>query len=152
MSYWKKGFGIEASQVIGTPISIATRPDIDEPGSPLNQTTHRDITESLMYITASRPDIVLRVGFCARFQSNPKDSHLKAGVRILTYLRKHRTWFSTILQLKQNMYHQPPTVLKCCGPTENWKNLSPTQEGPNTMISKDQVADIFTKSLGKKAF
>ncbi|XP_075083552.1 secreted RxLR effector protein 161-like [Nicotiana tabacum] len=48
---------------------------------------YRGIMGSLMYHTASRPDIVFSVGLCARFQSNPKESHLKAAKRILRYLK-----------------------------------------------------------------
>ncbi|XP_070010320.1 secreted RxLR effector protein 161-like [Nicotiana sylvestris] len=48
---------------------------------------YRGIIGSLLYLTASRPDIVFRVGVCARFQSNPKESHLKAAKRILRYLK-----------------------------------------------------------------
>ena len=42
---------------------------------------------SLLYLTASRPDIVCSVGLCARFQSNSKETHLKAVKRILRYLK-----------------------------------------------------------------
>ncbi|XP_070020792.1 secreted RxLR effector protein 161-like [Nicotiana sylvestris] len=42
---------------------------------------------SLLYLTASRPDIVFSVGLCARFQTNPKESHLTAVNRILRYLK-----------------------------------------------------------------
>ena len=38
--------------------------------------------------SASRPDIVYSVGICARFQSCPRDSHLKVAKRILRYLKK----------------------------------------------------------------
>ena len=41
---------------------------------------------SLLYLCASRLDIMLSVGMCARFQSAPKDSHLVAVKRILRYL------------------------------------------------------------------
>ncbi|XP_018623225.1 secreted RxLR effector protein 161-like [Nicotiana tomentosiformis] len=70
-----------------TPITTATRLDMDEPGSPVNQTMYRGIIGSLLYLTASRPDIVFGVGLCARFQSNPKESHPKAAKRILRYLK-----------------------------------------------------------------
>ncbi|XP_070042942.1 secreted RxLR effector protein 161-like [Nicotiana tomentosiformis] len=60
---------------------------MDEPGSPVNQTMYRGIIGSFLYLTASRPDIVFSVGLCARFQSNPKESHLKAAKRILRYLK-----------------------------------------------------------------
>ena len=42
---------------------------------------------SLLYLTTTRPDIMFSVGLCARFQSNPKISHLKAVKRILRYLK-----------------------------------------------------------------
>ncbi|XP_016451960.2 secreted RxLR effector protein 161-like [Nicotiana tabacum] len=48
---------------------------------------YRGIIGSLLYLTASRPDIVFSVGLCARFQSNSKESHLKATKRILRYLK-----------------------------------------------------------------
>ncbi|XP_075095114.1 secreted RxLR effector protein 161-like [Nicotiana tabacum] len=60
---------------------------MDESGSPVNQIMYRGIIGSLLYLTASRPDIVFSVGLCARFQSNPKESHLKAAKRILRYLK-----------------------------------------------------------------
>nr|XP_033508235.1 secreted RxLR effector protein 161-like [Nicotiana tomentosiformis] len=58
-----------------------------ELSSPVNQTLYRGIIGSLLYLTASRPDIVFSVGLCARFQSNPKESHLKAAKKILRYLK-----------------------------------------------------------------
>lgn len=42
---------------------------------------------SLLYLIASMPDIVFNVGLCARFQANPKESHLKAVKTILRYLK-----------------------------------------------------------------
>nr|XP_018630028.1 uncharacterized mitochondrial protein AtMg00810-like [Nicotiana tomentosiformis] len=59
-----KRFDMEASKVIDTPITTATRL---EPGSFINQTMYRGIIRSLLYLTASRPDIVFSVGLCASF-------------------------------------------------------------------------------------
>ncbi|GJV77781.1 putative ribonuclease H-like domain-containing protein [Tanacetum coccineum] len=42
---------------------------------------------SLMYITASRPDIMFDVCACVRFQVTPKVSHLHAVKRIFRYLK-----------------------------------------------------------------
>jgi hypothetical protein len=42
---------------------------------------------SLLYLTASRPDIMFSVYMCARFQANPKKAHLHAVKRILRYLK-----------------------------------------------------------------
>nr|XP_016488511.1 PREDICTED: uncharacterized mitochondrial protein AtMg00810-like [Nicotiana tabacum] len=82
-----KRFEMESSKTIDSPIATATRLDMDEPGSPMNKTMYRGIIGSLLYLTASRPDIVFNVGLCARFQSSPKESNLKAAKRILRYLK-----------------------------------------------------------------
>ena len=51
---------------------------------------------SLLYVTASRSDVMFSIGMCARFQASPRESHLKATKRILRYL-KHtqnvRLWY-----------------------------------------------------------
>ena len=41
---------------------------------------------SLLYLCASRPDNMLSVGICARFQAAPKESHFVAVKRIFRYL------------------------------------------------------------------
>ncbi|XP_070007011.1 secreted RxLR effector protein 161-like [Nicotiana sylvestris] len=78
---------MEASKVIDTPIDTATQLDMDESGSSMNQTMYRGIIGSLLYLTASRLDNVFSMGLCARFQSNPKESHLKVSIRIPRYLK-----------------------------------------------------------------
>ena len=40
----------------------------------------------LLYITSSRPNIMFSVYLCSRYQSNPKESHLKAVKKILRYI------------------------------------------------------------------
>ena len=47
---------------------------------------YRGMISFLLYLTASRPDIMFSVCLCARFQSNPKESHLFAVKRIFKYL------------------------------------------------------------------
>ncbi|GJY95751.1 putative ribonuclease H-like domain-containing protein [Tanacetum coccineum] len=48
---------------------------------------YRSMIGSLMYLTASRPDIMFAVCACARFQVSPKSSHLLAVKRIFRYLK-----------------------------------------------------------------
>jgi hypothetical protein len=52
----------------------------------VDQKVYRSMIGSLLYLCASRPDIMLSVCMCARFQSDPKESHLTAVKRILRYL------------------------------------------------------------------
>ena len=59
---------------------------LDENGKAVDQKLYRSMIGSLLYLCASRSDIVLSVGVCARFQANPKESHLMAVKRIFRYL------------------------------------------------------------------
>ena len=78
---------MEDTKEIDTPISTATKLDVDGPGPSIDQTIYRGMIGSLLYLTASTPNIVFSVGLCASFQANPKGSHLKAVKRILRYLK-----------------------------------------------------------------
>ena len=58
---------------------------------------YRGMIGSLLYLTASRLDIILSVCMCARYQLNPKESHLNTIKRIFKYLKEIqnlRLWFS----------------------------------------------------------
>ncbi|GKA41730.1 retrovirus-related pol polyprotein from transposon TNT 1-94 [Tanacetum coccineum] len=59
----------------------------DESGVFVNETLFRGMIGSLMYLTASRPDIQFSTCLCARYQANPKESHLVAVKRIFRYLK-----------------------------------------------------------------
>ena len=61
--------------------------DLDEGGNPVDQTLYHSMIGSLLYLTTSRPDILFSVCMCARFQANPKETHLIAVKRILRYLK-----------------------------------------------------------------
>jgi hypothetical protein len=61
--------------------------DLDEGGNPVDQTLYRFMIDSLMYLTASRPDIMFSVCMCAQFLANPKKAHLSTVKRIIKYLK-----------------------------------------------------------------
>nr|GFC41112.1 hypothetical protein [Tanacetum cinerariifolium] len=50
---------------------------------------YRSMIRSLMYLTASRPDIMFAVCACARHQVTPKECHLHKDKRIFRYLKGH---------------------------------------------------------------
>ncbi|XP_047335530.1 uncharacterized mitochondrial protein AtMg00810-like [Impatiens glandulifera] len=83
-----KKFGIESCYAASTPMSSSIKLDKDEDGQSVNITTYRGIIGSLLYLTASRPDILFVVGVCGRFQANPKQSHYVTAKRILKYLKR----------------------------------------------------------------
>ncbi|GKD51952.1 retrovirus-related pol polyprotein from transposon TNT 1-94 [Tanacetum coccineum] len=69
-----KKFGLEDSKPIKTPISTETKLTRDEEGESVDNTKYRGMIGSLLYLMASRPDIMFSVCLCARFQEDPKTS------------------------------------------------------------------------------
>jgi len=82
-----KKFGMDSCKPIDTPISPSTKLVMDDGSPSVEEKIYRGRTGSLLYLTASRPNIVFSVGLCARFQSTPKESHLKSIKPILRYLK-----------------------------------------------------------------
>jgi len=83
---------MDLAKPIDTPISPSTKMIIDDGSPSVEEKIYRGMIGSLLYLTVSRPDIILSVGLCARFQSMPKESHLKPVKRILRYLKIHQIW------------------------------------------------------------
>jgi len=82
-----KKFNMENCKEISTPMATNCYLDSDEKGTSVDQTKYRGLIGSLLYLTASRPNIMFSVCLCARFQFNPKESHFTAAKRILKYLQ-----------------------------------------------------------------
>ena len=80
-------FGYQDSKEAATPMAERPLLHSDPDGEPVDQTHYRSMIGSLMYLTASRPDILFAVCQCARYQANPKNSHLFAVKRIFRYLK-----------------------------------------------------------------
>ena len=69
-----------------TPAATHVKMTRDEAGKPVDQTLYRSMIGSLIYLTASRPDISYAVGVCARYQASPKEGHLLNVKRIIRYV------------------------------------------------------------------
>jgi transposase InsO family protein len=81
-----KIFDMENAKPIKTPMQPNGHLDLNEDGKAVDQKVYRSMIGSLLYLCASRPDIMLSVCMCARFQANPKECHLMTVKRILRYL------------------------------------------------------------------
>jgi hypothetical protein len=80
-------FNMSDCTASSTPFAAQTSLTPDLGGNPVNSHYYRSMIGSLMYLTASRPDIMFAVCYCARFQSNPRESHEIAVKRIFRYLK-----------------------------------------------------------------
>jgi hypothetical protein len=81
-----KKFGMEKAKPAKTPMASNGHLDLNEEGKSVDHKLYRSMIGSLLYLCASRSDIMLSVCMCARFQANSKECHLVAVKRILRYL------------------------------------------------------------------
>ncbi|GJW85534.1 putative ribonuclease H-like domain-containing protein, partial [Tanacetum coccineum] len=80
-------FDMESVRTATTPYEAAKTKLKDETDPPVNVHLYRSMIGSLMYLTASRPDIMFAVSACSRHQVTPLTSHLNAVKKIFKYLK-----------------------------------------------------------------
>nr|GEV18788.1 hypothetical protein [Tanacetum cinerariifolium] len=78
--------GMTSCDSVGTPIATKDL-DADLSGTPVDQTKYHSMVRALMYLTASRPDIMHGTCYCARYQAKPTEKHLTTVKRIFRYLK-----------------------------------------------------------------
>jgi hypothetical protein len=66
-------FKMEDSKAMATPMSTTTALDADQEGEHVDQKEYRSMIGSLLYLTATKPDIQFSICLCARFQASLKD-------------------------------------------------------------------------------
>ncbi|GKB86207.1 retrovirus-related pol polyprotein from transposon TNT 1-94 [Tanacetum coccineum] len=82
-----KNFRLEDSKPIKTSMSTEIKLTKDDEADSVDSSKYRGMIGSLLYLTASRPDIMFSVCLCAHFQENPKTTHLEAVKHIFRYIR-----------------------------------------------------------------
>ncbi|WVZ63521.1 hypothetical protein U9M48_013146 [Paspalum notatum var. saurae] len=84
-------------------MSTNTALDADEDGEAVDQKKFRGMIGSLLFLTATRPDIQFAVCLCARHQASPRTSHRQAVKCIFRYLKftpELGLWYSSGYRLK----------------------------------------------------
>ena len=79
-------FDMVKAKHIKTSMPTSGHLDLNEEGKTIDIKVYHSMIGSLLYLCASRPNIMLSVCMCARFQANLKECHLVAVKRILRYL------------------------------------------------------------------
>nr|GFB21670.1 hypothetical protein [Tanacetum cinerariifolium] len=112
-----KKYGMESSDPVDTPMvkkskldedpqgkvidptyyrGMKSKLDEDPQGKVIDPTYYRGMVGTLMYLTASRPDLTFFVCMCAQYQAKPAEKHLHAVKIIFKYLREtvnRRLWY-----------------------------------------------------------
>nr|GEZ25301.1 hypothetical protein [Tanacetum cinerariifolium] len=74
-----KKYGLTSTDFVDTPMNENKKLYEDLQGKPVDATLYRNMIGSLMYLMASRPDLIYVVCLCARYQAKPTEKHLQAG-------------------------------------------------------------------------
>ncbi|XP_057990289.1 secreted RxLR effector protein 161-like [Hevea brasiliensis] len=72
---------------VTTPSEVGLKLNKNPEGKKINGTLYKQIVGSLMYLIATRPDIMHAVSLISRYMENPKELHLLAAKRIFRYLK-----------------------------------------------------------------
>ncbi|GKF37795.1 hypothetical protein Tco_0114553, partial [Tanacetum coccineum] len=121
------------SDPVDTPIVDRLKLDEDLMGIPVDQTRFRGMVSSLMYLIASRTDLVFAVCMCARYQAKPTKKHLEAIKRIFRYQHSRSKHIDIRHHFSQEQVEN--RVVKLYFVETNY-----------------QLADILTKALPRERF
>ncbi|GKA03401.1 putative ribonuclease H-like domain-containing protein [Tanacetum coccineum] len=102
-----KKFDFASVKTASTPIETQKSLTKDEEAVDVDVHLYRSMIGSLMYLTASRPDIMFAVCACSRFQVTPKTSHLNVVKRIFRYLKgkpKLGLWYPRVSSFDLEAY------------------------------------------------
>nr|GEZ66436.1 hypothetical protein [Tanacetum cinerariifolium] len=81
-----KKYGFESCDPVDTPMVDKSKLDEDKEGKAVDPLHYRGMIGTLLYLTASRPDLQFAICMCARYQARPTEKHLHAVKRIFRYL------------------------------------------------------------------
>nr|GEX95789.1 retrovirus-related Pol polyprotein from transposon TNT 1-94 [Tanacetum cinerariifolium] len=82
-----KKHGFESCDPLDTPMVEKSKLDEDREGKAVDPSHYRGMIGTLLYLTASRPDLQFAICMCARYQARPTEKHVHAVKRIFRYLR-----------------------------------------------------------------
>ncbi|GJT41540.1 retrovirus-related pol polyprotein from transposon TNT 1-94 [Tanacetum coccineum] len=80
-------YGFDSCDPVDTPMVEKSKLDEDKEGKAVDPLHYRGMIGTLLYLTASRPDLQFAICMCARYQVWPTEKHLHAVKRIFRYLR-----------------------------------------------------------------
>ncbi|GAA0139391.1 transmembrane signal receptor [Lithospermum erythrorhizon] len=82
-----KRFGMEDCNLVHNPISPGAKVDKDTQGKPADETFFKQMVGSLMYLTATRPDLMYVTCLMSKYTARPTEMHMQVAKRALRYLK-----------------------------------------------------------------
>ncbi|GKF60888.1 hypothetical protein Tco_0177674, partial [Tanacetum coccineum] len=82
-----KKYGFDSCDPVDTPMVEKPKLDEDKEGKAVDPSQYHGMIDTLLYLTASRPDLQFAKCMCARYQARPTEKYLHAVKRIFRYLK-----------------------------------------------------------------
>nr|GEU40876.1 hypothetical protein [Tanacetum cinerariifolium] len=176
-----KKFGMDSYDPVDIPMVDRLKLDEDPLGIPVDQTRLHSMVGSLMYLTASRPDLVFVVCMCARYQASPTKKHLEAlkqhtrrstsesaqflGDKLILWMRSQLTDYGFDFNKIPLYYDNRSAIALCCNNVQHSrsKHIDIQHHFIREQVEKGvvelyfvttdyQLTDIFTKALPRERF
>ncbi|CAB4298917.1 unnamed protein product [Prunus armeniaca] len=80
-------FGLKDCKIVATPLAMNEKLSKNDGSEAADEGEYRQIVGSLLYLTATRPDIMFAASLLARFMHNPTKKHMGTAKRVLRYIQ-----------------------------------------------------------------
>ncbi|GKA99342.1 retrovirus-related pol polyprotein from transposon TNT 1-94 [Tanacetum coccineum] len=148
-----KKYGFESCNPVDTPMVEKSKLDKDKEGKAVDPSHYRGMIGSLLYLTASRPDLQFAICMCARYQAWPTEKHLNSAKRIFRYLKgslNRGLWYPKDSSFALTTFADADHA----GFQDTRHSTSEHVENGVIELyfvnTEYQLADIFTKALGRE--
>ncbi|GJS59827.1 retrovirus-related pol polyprotein from transposon TNT 1-94 [Tanacetum coccineum] len=145
-----KKYGFDSCDPVDTPMVEKSKLDEDKEGKAVDPSHYRGMIGTLLYLTASRPDLQFAICMCARYQARPTEKHLNAVKRIFRYLKGtvHRgLWYPKDSSIALTAFADADHA----GCQDTRRTIEKWGEYDFIFVNTEyQLADIFTKALARE--
>ncbi|GJU93902.1 retrotransposon protein, putative, ty1-copia subclass [Tanacetum coccineum] len=86
-AHTREKYGFDSYDPMDTPMVEKSKLEEDKEGKAVDPSRYHGMIDTLLYLTASRPDLQIAICMCARYQARPNEKHLHAVKRIFRYLK-----------------------------------------------------------------
>ncbi|KAL5722266.1 hypothetical protein ACHQM5_005806 [Ranunculus cassubicifolius] len=96
-------FKMNECNPVQTPLQVNERLSKEDGSSEVDAARYRSIVGSLLYLTATRPDIMYATSLLSRFMHKPSENHNAAAKRVLRYIKgtqDHGIWYKKNTEVK----------------------------------------------------
>nr|GFB69966.1 retrotransposon protein, putative, unclassified [Tanacetum cinerariifolium] len=144
-----KKYGFESCDPVDTPMVEKSKLDEDREGKASDQSHYRGMIGTLLYLTASRPDLQFAICMCARYQARPTEKHLSD--------------YGLVFNKIQMYCDNKSAIALCCNYVQHSQSKhidiryhfikEQVEQGVIELYfvnTEYQLADLFTKALGRE--